>query len=216
MSLNHGHLLGRLAVIAVAFALPACASQPTVLSVGDGDTLAVATNGKRVTVRLACVDAPETTHSPYGRKSKESLQRLVPLYGNVKLDGEKKDRYGRTVAEVFRGGTNVNLEMVRLGHAFVYRQYLQGCDRDAYFKAERQAEAARSGIWSVAGGVTRPWEWRNNKTSQHGTFGKGDSSMRRRYRCSEIGSWSKAQEYLKQGHAYLDADRDGEACEGLR
>jgi len=38
---------------------------------------------------------------------------------------------------------------------------------------------------------------------------------RGRYRCSEIGSWSRAQELLKQGHAYLDRDGDGEACESL-
>ena len=209
-------LCTRFGIALMVLCLAGCSTEAKVVSVGDGDTLAVFMNAKRVTVRLACIDSPETAHSPYGRAAKEVLQRLVPIGIGVQLSSEKRDRYGRTVAQVFRGRTNVNLEMVRLGHAFVYRQYLRGCDRDAYLKAERQAEAARSGIWSVPGGVTRPWEWRKKKTIPDGTFGKRDSSMRRRYRCSEIGSWSRAQEYLKQGHNYLDADRDGEACEGLR
>jgi hypothetical protein len=38
----------------------------------------------------------------------------------------------------------------------------------------------------------------------------------RRYRCSEIGSYDRAQELLRQGHSYLDGNGDGEACESLR
>ncbi|WP_409996024.1 excalibur calcium-binding domain-containing protein [Cyanobium sp. ATX 6E8] len=35
-------------------------------------------------------------------------------------------------------------------------------------------------------------------------------------RCSEIGSYAKAQQLLRQGHGYLDGNGDGEACEALR
>ena len=38
----------------------------------------------------------------------------------------------------------------------------------------------------------------------------------RHYRCSEISSYVKAQELLRQGHSYLDGNGDGEACEALR
>jgi endonuclease YncB( thermonuclease family) len=38
----------------------------TVLSIGDGDTIRVRINGKPNTVRLACIDAPETAQSPMG------------------------------------------------------------------------------------------------------------------------------------------------------
>jgi hypothetical protein len=37
-----------------------------------------------------------------------------------------------------------------------------------------------------------------------------------RYTCAEIGNWDEAQRLLNEGHAYLDRDRDGEACEALR
>ncbi|MEA5414372.1 excalibur calcium-binding domain-containing protein [Synechococcus sp. BA-132 BA5] len=36
-----------------------------------------------------------------------------------------------------------------------------------------------------------------------------------RYRCGEIGSFARAQELLRQGHTYLDGNRDGVACENL-
>ena len=38
----------------------------------------------------------------------------------------------------------------------------------------------------------------------------------RRYSCKEIGSYARAQELLRQGHTYLDSNKDGEACESLR
>ena len=40
-------------------------------------------------------------------------------------------------------------------------------------------------------------------------------SERGKYRCADIGDWSKAQALLLQGHTYLDRDKDGEACEAL-
>ncbi len=40
-------------------------------------------------------------------------------------------------------------------------------------------------------------------------------SERKKYTCSDIGDWSKAQQLLESGHSYLDRDNDGEACEVL-
>lgn len=57
------------------------------------------------------------------------------------------NRYGRTVAEVYAGGRNVNLDMVRMGMAYAYRQNLSGCDEGAYLGAEGQAEHYRQGVW---------------------------------------------------------------------
>ena len=200
-----------LAGVCLLLSSPALANAATVLSVGDGDTLTVSDDSRRITVRLACIDAPETAQAPYGAKARATLQALAPVGSTVTVQGSKKDRYGRTIAEVLRGKTNVNLELVRRGDAFVYRQYLSGCDRNAYLSAKKQAEAARSGVWSVPGGIIRPWEWRRG--------GGGSSSISaptRRYRCREIGSWAQAQQLLKQGHRCLDGDGDGEACESLR
>ena len=40
----------------------------TVLSIGDGDTIRVRQAGRALTVRLACIDAPETAQSPWGSR----------------------------------------------------------------------------------------------------------------------------------------------------
>ena len=37
----------------------------------------------------------------------------------------------------------------------------------------------------------------------------------RRCRCSEFGSYGRAQELLRQGHTNLDSNGNGEACESL-
>ena len=40
----------------------------TILSIGDGDIIRVRMNGKPITVRLACIEAPETAQRPYGQQ----------------------------------------------------------------------------------------------------------------------------------------------------
>ena len=46
----------------------------TVLSIGDGDTIRVRQAGRALTVRLACIDAPETAQSPWGHQARRYLQ----------------------------------------------------------------------------------------------------------------------------------------------
>jgi endonuclease YncB( thermonuclease family) len=181
---------------------PACAvatPKATVVSVGDGDTIRVRQGNELVTVRLACIDAPETAQQPHGQQSRAYLQQRLPVGREVTLEVKTSDRYGRTVAEVI-SETNINLLLVEAGQAFAYRQYLGSCDAKAYLDAEGRASRARLGVWQVEGGITRPWDFRQG----------------RRYRCKEIGSYDRAQELLRQGHTYLDGNGDGEACKSLR
>lgn len=132
----------------------------TVVSVGDGDTLRVREGGRLLTIRLACIDAPEMAQRPYGPLAREALQRLVPVGSVVVLQIQTTDRYGRSVAEVFRGGENVNLALLRQGAAFAYPQFLDQCHAQKYSSAESQAQSQRAGVWTIPGGITRPWVWR--------------------------------------------------------
>ena len=143
---------------------------PMVLSVGDGDTLTVLDGGHKRVVRLACIDAPELSQGPAGARAKAALKTLTPPGSSVTLKVQATDRYGRTVAEVFRSGAPqpVNQALVRQGHAFVYGKYLQQCDGLAYGEAEQAARSHQLGVWGpgIGESLVRPWDYRACKRSK--------------------------------------------------
>ena len=155
-------------LLAVWLGLVGCSSgrsQPlraVVLSIGDGDTIRVRQDKRTVTVRLACIDAPELAQSPYGAQARSDLGRRLPLGTAVTLDIHTKDRYGRLVAEVF-SESNLGLALVEDGQAFAYRRYLGSCNARAYLDAEARASRQRFGVWQQPGGIARPWEVRRQR-----------------------------------------------------
>ena len=216
--MNSGDRTLRLVALGIGLlllVLPAEAA--TVLSVGDGDTITITNGAQKIRVRLACIDAPETSQSPSGMESRQALQKLLPIGTEVTVRSKATDRYGRTVGEVLRGSTNINQQQVASGNSFVYWQYIKGCDRQTYSNLENDARLKSLGVWSVVNGIQRPWEYRRNRKGGLSASSSGSRSAGSgKYRCKEIGSWDKAQVLLKQGHTYLDRDGDGEACELLK
>ena len=157
---------GTIALLA-ALLLSSCSSRAPgdqVLSIGDGDTITVTTSSGKTHVRLACIDAPEMGQRPAGPAARAALQALLPVGTTVTLQVQTTDRYGRTVAEVFKPGQpgSVNLQMVSQGMAFVYRPYLKGCDAFSYVEAETGASVSKRGIWGPAlgQGLQLPWLYR--------------------------------------------------------
>ena len=137
----------------------------TLLSVGDGDTIRIKDRtGAKVTIRLACIDAPETGQGKSGKWSTKTLKEMI-TGKSISLKPQVKDRYGRTVAEIYVGSTNVNLQMVRIGAAFTYRQYLKQCDRDAYLNAESMAMREKQGVWGPYQ-TQLPWEYRRSRRTK--------------------------------------------------
>ena len=63
-----------------------------------------------------------------------------------------------------------------------------------------------------ASGINNPGCRGSGFTSSSSSAG----SQAKKWRCDDVGSWERAQELLKEGHSYLDRDKDGEACEALR
>jgi endonuclease YncB( thermonuclease family) len=206
-------VVGALTALALPAGVAAQGMTAKVLSIGDGDTIRIRQSGRAVTVRLACIDAPETAQGTYGQQARSYLQQRLPVGREVRLEVKTTDRYGRSVAEVI-SEININLAMVEDGQAFAYRQYLSGCDAKEYLDAEYRASRRRFGVWQVEGGITRPWDFRRARRSA--AIPDGTTPGGRRYRCSEIGSYALAQQLLRQGHTYLDGNADGEACESLR
>ena len=137
----------------------------TLLSVGDGDTVRVTNkSGGKVTIRLACIDAPETSQGTSGSWSTKTLKGMIQGK-SISIKPQVKDRYGRTVAEVFVGSTNINLQMVQQGAAFTYRQYLKQCDGDAYLNAESMAKREKQGVWGPYQ-TQLPWEYRRSRRTK--------------------------------------------------
>jgi endonuclease YncB( thermonuclease family) len=138
--------------------------QPVALvSVGDGDTIRVTTrSGLPLTIRLACIDTPEMAQGAPGEAARIAAAQMVRS-GPLEIKPQTIDKYGRTVAEVFVGGRNVNLELVRGGYAIVYRKYISQCDQAAYLGAEAWAQQYGQGVWRY--GVERNWEFRQRRRS---------------------------------------------------
>ena len=143
---------------------PGLVSGPvTLVTVGDGDTVLVTSQqGKKVTIRLACIDAPETSQGSRGKWSTQTLKELIQGKP-ISLKPQVKDRYGRTLAEIHVGNRNINLQMVQVGAAYTYRQYLKQCDRDSYLKAEDAASKKGLGVWGPYKPAQVPWEYRRSR-----------------------------------------------------
>ena len=148
--------LGLLLLLACALGTGAAGAQgqgaAVVASVHDGDTLTL-TSGERV--RLLQVDTPELGSGEcYSRASRTALVALAPVGARVILEIDpaldRTDRYGRLLRYVLRGGTNVNVELVRRGAAAPY--FYRG-ERGRYsgvlLRAAEQARAAKRGLWQA-------------------------------------------------------------------
>ena len=96
------------AALLLALCITTSANAATVVSVGDGDTIRVSEGSRRLTIRLACIDAPETSQRPWGHRSTALLKQLTPVGSEVTLRVQTTDRYGRTVAELLNSRGNVN------------------------------------------------------------------------------------------------------------
>jgi endonuclease YncB( thermonuclease family) len=91
-----------------------------VVGVTDGDTIMVLVEERTIKVRLAEIDTPERGQ-PWASRAKQALSDEV-FQENVEVRVVTTDRYGRTVGHVWIGDRHINREMIRQGHAWVYRQ----------------------------------------------------------------------------------------------
>lgn len=131
-----------------------------VIHVSDGDTLkAECSDGEVLVVRLCSIDTPEKAQH-HGPEAQEALAKLV-LNKKVKIEQSSRDRYGRVVGKVYRGRTFVNEVMVREGHAWAYRDYL---NEPGFIQLEEKARQAGKGLWKQKKPLrVAPWDWRKRK-----------------------------------------------------
>jgi micrococcal nuclease len=131
----------------------------TVAYVIDGDTVDVVLDGspKEIRVRLLGIDTPETKKQDapvecFGAEATAALRALLPEDTRIRLerDVEPLDRFGRTLAYVFRAsdGLFVNHEMVRTGFALPLTYPPNVAHVDALTAAGDGARAQQAGLWT--------------------------------------------------------------------
>ena len=124
----------------------------TVTKISDGDTIQVITPEQtKLRIRLYGIDAAETpridAHSGqiskagqrYAVESRQALEGKIKGR-QVKLDIIDIDKYRRLVCIVWLDDRNINLEMLREGHAEAFIEYLKPPYREQFLEAEREAK----------------------------------------------------------------------------
>ena len=112
-----------------SFSSEAYSALPTTIikSCYDGDTCTT-TEGEKI--RLACIDTPELK----GKKAdlipaEKARDFLNDLLANERVSIRRitKDRYGRTVAELFKNDINVQELIFDKGYGKIYERYADQC-----------------------------------------------------------------------------------------
>lgn len=131
------------------------------VGIADGDTVTLLDHNRlQHKIRLMGIDAPES-HQAFGQKSKSKLSAVV-FNRDVIAECGKLDKYQRQVCKIKVNGTDANLEQVKTGMAWWYRQYAgeqSPMDREDYEVAEFNAKARRLGLWADTNPIP-PWDWR--------------------------------------------------------
>jgi micrococcal nuclease len=160
-----GLLVGGLALHSCGSA-PGPASLPpascVVARVVDGDTFSCRDGRK---VRLLGIDTPELGQGEPGRQAHAALRHLLPLGTTVRLERDvaSRDRFGRELAYVWTGARMVNESLVRQGWAMLYTLPPNVKHAGRLERAQKEARAARAGLWESDGFECSPVAWRRRE-----------------------------------------------------
>ena len=117
-------------IFLLTFAKSIFASLPTVFikECYDGDTCTTSTGEK---IRLACIDTPELkgwNAAPIPANSASEFLNNLLANEEVYIKRIKNDKYGRTVAELFKDEVNIQELIVKKGYGEIYKRYAYLCE----------------------------------------------------------------------------------------
>jgi micrococcal nuclease len=126
-----------------------------VIKVIDGDTFDMKSGSEKIRVRLFGIDSPERGQA-FNVKAREFTASLI-AGTKVRVVVYNKDRYGRSVADVYRSdGQHVNAEIVKAGFAWHFTRY---SNNPELADLQREAQQASRGLWRDDNPIP-PWEFR--------------------------------------------------------
>jgi hypothetical protein len=129
----------------------------------------------------------------------------------VRIEPRDRDRYGRTVAEVYDGEASVGAGQVQGGHAWVFRRFTKS---EELLALEAEARAAMRGLWSLPEKErVPPWEWRD--AGRAAALPSPAFRCGGKTECREMTSCAEARFHAEQCGLALDGDGDGVPCETL-
>ena len=123
-------LLPLIAAIALPTSESVFASLPIVFikECYEGDTC---TTLKGEKIRLACIDTPELKGwkaDPIRAKEARDFVNKLVANEKVSINRITKDKYGRTVGELFKNGVNIQELIVEKGYGKIYKKYAYQCE----------------------------------------------------------------------------------------
>ena len=117
-----------ISLISIPFSAYAALPTTIIKSCYDGDTCTT-TDGEKI--RLACIDTPELKGKRAdpipAEKARDFLNNLL-INEEVSIRRITKDRYGRTVAELYSGNINIQKLLVDRGYGQIYKKYSNQCE----------------------------------------------------------------------------------------
>lgn len=135
----------------------------TVKRVIDGDTLIVETDGQEETIRLLNIDTPETKDPAQpvqclGTEAADWLTNRLPVGTIIELefDAEKHDKYGRTLAGVYKDDSLINAEIAAEGLGVPKTYGANNKFRAEIDEASSEAQESKRGLFDPAIDCTLP------------------------------------------------------------
>lgn len=133
----------------------------------DGDTIKI--GGKKI--RLLNIDSAESKQKCFNKNNREYLcgkaatDFLINLIGGkiVSCEYHNLDIYNRILGTCFLNKTNINLEMIRSGHAIIY-SYKNSSE--SYIETEDYAKAKNLGLWQGHFEIPKDFRKRNRGTKK--------------------------------------------------
>ena len=187
-----------------------------VIVVMDGDTVMVLRDGKKIKVRLANIDAPESDQA-FGKESRQALADRV-LKKQVRIKSQAVDSYGRMIAEISLDGSSVNEEQVSKGMAWANSRFHRN---KRYLELDKQARQSNRGLWAKGTQAISPEQWRKSHPAKISTAKVNsrppvNKVCGKKHLCSQMKSCEEAKVYFMQCAARsLDGNGDGVPCESL-